>query len=161
MSVVLVLNCDYTPLNVTSQQRGFVLVHKGKAEVIKSDDNPISTSYETYVRPLIIRLLNYIQHRAKKLKINRQRIYRRDSHQCVYCGSKRDLTLDHVIPKSRGGSNGWENLVTSCARCNTKKADRTPEEAKMNMAHKPYIPSLIEENYMVKSMWDDFQRAFL
>jgi CRISPR/Cas system Type II protein with McrA/HNH and RuvC-like nuclease domain len=160
MSVVLVLNCDYTPLNLTTPQRGFVLVHKGKAEIIKSDDNPIMTGYNSYVRPLIIRLLNYITHHTKKLKINRHRIYRRDNYQCVYCGSKRELTLDHVIPKSKGGGNNWENLVTSCSKCNVKKADRTPEEAKMKMSHKPYVPTLIDENKIVKSMWNDYQKSF-
>jgi hypothetical protein len=88
MSNVLVLNYDYTPLNVTSIRRGFILVDKGKAEIIKSDDNPIVTGYKTFVRPLIIRLLNYIKHKTKIMRASRPRIYKRDNHQCVYCGSK-------------------------------------------------------------------------
>ena len=105
MSTVLVLNSDYTPLNVTSVQRGFVLVTKGKAEVLRSDENPIVTGYKTFIRPVIIRLLKYIRHRTRLNKPNRSRIYKRDGYECVYCGSKKNLTLDHVIPKSRGGSN--------------------------------------------------------
>ena len=120
MSTVLVLNSDYTPLNVTSVQRGFVLVTKGKAEVLRSDENPIVTGYKTFIRPVIIRLLKYIRHRTRLNKPNRSRIYKRDGYECVYCGSKKNLTLDHVIPKSRGGSNEWTNLVTSCFRCNLK-----------------------------------------
>jgi hypothetical protein len=116
---VLVLNYDYTPLNVTSYRRGFVLVDKGKAEIVKSDESPITTGYKTYVRPLIIRLLNYIRYHTRTLRANRNRIYRRDNYECVYCGSKRNLTLDHVIPKSRGGKNDWTNLVTSCQKCNS------------------------------------------
>ncbi len=100
-------------------------------------------------------------YKRTKIKVKMQRIYRRDNYQCVYCGSKKNLTLDHVIPKSRGGLNNWENLATSCAGCNTKKADRTPEEAKMSMSHKPYIPTLIEENINIKCMWEEFRRTFL
>lgn len=160
MSVVLVLNADYTPLNMTSFQRGFILVDKGKAEIVKSDVNPIVSGFKTYVRPLIIRLLNYIKYHTKTLKINRNRIYKRDNYQCVYCGSRKELTLDHVIPKSRGGQNDWTNLVTSCSKCNVKKADRTPEEAKMKMSHKPYIPTLIDENKTLRQLWDEYQKSF-
>ena len=161
MSGVLVLNYDYSPLNVTSIRRGFVLVDKGKAEVVKQDDNPIVTGYKTYVRPLIIRLLKYIRYHTRGLRANRNRIYRRDNHTCVYCGSTRNLTLDHVIPKSRGGKNEWTNLVTSCSKCNLKKADRTPDEARMKMKHQPFAPSLINENVTIQKIWNDFQKSFV
>jgi len=161
MSGVLVLNYDYSPLNVTSIRRGFVLVDKGKAEVVKQDDNPIVTGYKTYVRPLIIRLLKYIRYHTRGLRANRNRIYRRDNHTCVYCGSTRNLTLDHVIPKSRGGKNEWTNLVTSCSRCNLKKADRTPDEARMKMKHQPFAPSLVNENVTIQKIWNDFQKSFV
>jgi len=91
---VLVLNADYNPINVTSLQRGFNLVYKGKAEIVKSDASPIVSGYREYVRPLIIRLLNYIKYHARGLRANRNRIYKRDNHECVYCGSKKDLTLE-------------------------------------------------------------------
>lgn len=160
MTTVLVLNYDYTPLNVTSVHRGFVLVDKGKAEIVKSDDNPIVAGYKTYVRPLVIRLLKYIRHFTRTLRPNRNRIYKRDGHSCVYCGSSKNLTLDHVIPKSRGGTNDWTNLVTSCFKCNLKKADRTPEEARMVMRQKPYIPTLIGDVNMTK-IWEDFNNSFI
>ncbi len=108
MTNVLVLNYDYTPLNLTSTRRGFILIDKGKAEIIKSDDNPINTGYATYVRPLIIRLLSYI-----KILIGRtQRLIEAEYihetiYECIYCGSSKTLTLDHVLPKSRGGRNEW------------------------------------------------------
>ena len=124
MSTVLVLNSDYTPLNVTSVQRGFVLVTKGKAEVLRSDENPIVTGYKTFIRPVIIRLLKYIRHRTRLNKPNRSRIYKRDGYECVYCGSKKNLTLDHVIPKSRGGiMNGqtWLLVVQSVIEIRTTK----------------------------------------
>ena len=161
MSSVLVLNFDYTPLNVTTIKRGFVLVDKGKAEILKSDDNPIVGGYKTYVRPIIIRLLKYIKYHSRTLRANRNRIYKRDGHQCVYCGSNKNLTLDHVFPKSRGGKNEWTNLVTSCFKCNLKKADRTPEEAKMVMRQKPYAPTLVNENVTLSNVGNDFQKSFV
>ena len=161
MSHVLVLNYDYTPLNVTSVKRGFVLVDKGKAEIVKSDDSPIVAGFKTYVRPVIIRLLKYIKHFTRVLRANRNRIYKRDNYQCVYCGSSRILTLDHVIPKSRGGKNEWTNLVTSCQKCNLKKADRTPDEARMTMKHKPFAPTLVNENNTLSKIWNDYQKSFV
>lgn len=161
MAGVLVLNYDYTPLNVTSFRRGFVLVDKGKAEVIKQDENPIVSGYNNYVRPLIIRLLKYIRYQTKGLRANRNRIYKRDGNSCVYCGSNKNLTLDHVIPKSRGGKNEWTNLVTSCFRCNLKKGNKTPEEAGMNMKHQPYTPTLVGENISIQKVWNDYQKSFV
>jgi len=161
MSTVLVLNYDYTPLNITSIRRGFVLVDKGKAEVIKSDESPIITGYKTYVRPLIIRLLKYIRHHVRTLRASRPRIYKRDNYECVYCGSNKNLTLDHVIPKSRGGGNEWTNLVTSCFKCNLKKGSKTPEEAKMPMRHKPFTPTIVGENASVQKVWNEYQKSFV
>jgi hypothetical protein len=161
MSTVLVLNYDYTPLNITSTRRGFILVDKGKAEIIKSDDEPIIGGYNNYTRPLIIRLLSYIKFHARLIRVNRARIYKRDNHQCVYCDSKKQLTLDHVIPKSRGGGNEWTNLVTCCFNCNLKKGNRTPEEAKMTMRVKPFVPSLLNDNGLLNKLWNDYQNSFV
>ena len=142
MEQVLVLNYDYSPLNVTTIQRGFNLVYKGKAEIVKSDVKEIMSSTKKFVRPLIIRLLNYIKFHKRAYRANRTRIYKRDGYECVYCGSKKSLTLDHVIPKSKGGANTWENLVTSCFKCNLKKSARTPEEAKMKLFFIHWIKTL-------------------
>jgi 5-methylcytosine-specific restriction endonuclease McrA len=160
MSRVLVLNFDYTPLNVTSVQRGFVLVTKGKAEVVRSVENPIITGYNKYVRPVIIRLLKYIRHRTRLNKPNRNRIYKRDGYECVYCGSKKHLTLDHVLPKSRGGSNEWTNLVTCCSKCNRQKDNKTPEEAKMSMNKSAYEPPIMYDDVVLLNVWTEFQKSF-
>lgn len=160
MSKVLVLNFDYTPLNVTSLQRGFVLVDKGKAEIVKADENPIITSYKNYVRPIIIRLLKFINFRNRGFRVNRNRIFRRDNHECVYCGSKKDLTIDHVIPRSRGGRNTWTNLVACCQKCNLKKGDKTPEEARMHLKVKPYEPGYMAENSVIMEAWESLQNSF-
>lgn len=163
MDKVLVLNADYTPLNVTSLRRGFVLVIKGKAEILEKGMEPIITTVGDFVRPIIIRLLNYVKYHTRPLKINRKRIYKRDDNQCVYCGSKKHLTIDHVIPKSRGGDNTWKNLVTCCLSCNLKKGNKTPEEAGMKMKVKPYEPSIFSEivNPQVDNIWENFKKTFV
>jgi 5-methylcytosine-specific restriction endonuclease McrA len=162
MDKVLVLNADYTPINVTSQQRGFNLVYKGKAEVLKSSENPIYEGYENFVRPLIIRLLKYVKYKIRNIKVNRTRIFRRDNEECVYCGSTKQLTLDHVIPRSRGGSNSWDNLVTCCHNCNVRKSNKTPQEANMFMTKKPYEPSFFSDflNNSIEKIWKEYKTSF-
>ena len=159
MERVLVLNADYTPLNVTSLHRGFALVYKGKAEVIKSAETPILTDKTTYERPLIIRLFNYVRYVYRRLRVNRHRIYRRDGNKCVYCGTSKQLTIDHVIPKSKGGRNTWENLVTCCTKCNLKKGDKTPEQAGMKLNSKPFEPNILSEsmNPSLEKVWKELQ----
>jgi CRISPR/Cas system Type II protein with McrA/HNH and RuvC-like nuclease domain len=161
MQQVLVLNFDFTPLNVTSLQRGFILVIKGKAEIIEADANPIVTAYKEYVRPLIIRLLRYINYRGNSIRVNRQRVFKRDGHQCVYCGSQKELTIDHVQPRSRGGRNTWTNLVTCCSKCNHKKGNKTPEEANMKLRKKPYEPTFVNEHESLTGVWDKVKETFV
>ena len=121
------------------------------------------TTVGDFVRPIIIRLLSYVKYHSKPLKINRKRIYKRDNNQCVYCESKKHLTIDHVIPKSRGGNNTWKNLVTCCLSCNLKKGNKTPEEAGMRMVLKPYEPSIFSEivNPNVDGIWENFKKTFV
>lgn len=163
MDKVLVLNSDYTPLNVTSIRRGFILVIKGKAEVLRQDTQNIVTTVGEFVRPLIIRLLNYVRYKSKAVKLNRKRIFKRDNGECVYCGSKRHLTIDHIIPRSRGGKNTWTNLVTCCSNCNLKKGNRTPEESGMKMNYKTYEPNVFSSviSFDVEELWIDFQKSFV
>lgn len=148
---VLVLNADFQPLNVTSFQRGFNLVYKGKAEVVEADvsRDPIKSQGRIYKRPLVIRLIRYIYVPFKKVPLTRYNIYRRDDHKCGYCKSDRELTLDHVVPRSRGGKNTWTNLVTCCKKCNTKKDNKTPKEVGMTLKVKLYQPTYQQ---FIKSM---------
>jgi len=159
MNVVLVLNSDFTPHNVTTLRRGFVLVEKGKAEILKKGDDIITTS-GNFVRPLVIRLVNYVRYRARNLGVNRKRLFKRDRYQCGYCGSKNNLTIDHIIPKSKGGLNTWDNLVTSCFRCNSIKDNKTPSEAGMRLRIKPYTPTLFSRviDDTVESIWESFKK---
>jgi CRISPR/Cas system Type II protein with McrA/HNH and RuvC-like nuclease domain len=160
MQQVLVLNFDFTPLNVTSLQRGFILVNNGKAEIIEADSNPIVTTYKEYVRPLIIRLLRYINYRGNGMRVNRQKVFKRDEYQCVYCGSQKELTIDHVQPRSRGGRNTWTNLVTCCSKCNHKKGNKTPEEANMKLRRKPYEPTFVNEHESLTGVWEKVKETF-
>ena len=126
---VLVLNMDYSPINITTLQRGFKLVFKGKAEIVTHQDKkPIKTERKDFKRPTVIRLLRYIVLPFRKVSLNRQNIYRRDDHKCIYCGSKNNLTLDHVVPKCKNGTNTWKNLVTCCSSCNVKKGDKIVDD---------------------------------
>ena len=159
MQKVLVLNFDYSPLNVTSLKRGFTLVVNGKAEIIKSAENPISTFTKTYVRPLIIRLLKYINYRSGGIRVNRHRVFKRDNNECV-CGSKKELTIDHVLPRSKGGKNTWDNLVTCCSKCNLKKGNKTPEEARMPLKKRPYEPNFVDDASTLNDAWDNFKKTF-
>jgi len=162
MSNVLVLNADYSPLNITTLQRGFVLVDKGKAEIVKKGEKDIITTIGNFVRPVIIRLLDYIRYRPTNLKVNRKRIFKRDKSTCQYCGSKKHLTIDHVIPRSRGGENTWTNLVTCCSRCNVYKGNKTPKEANMKLINKPYEPSIFSSVLYddAGKIWEDFKKSF-
>lgn len=162
MEKVLVLNSDYTPINVTTLIRGFILVDKGKAEVLKSGETPIVSGHKEYLRPLVIRLLSYVRFRVKPLKINRQRIFKRDGFKCSYCGISKNLTIDHILPKSRGGGNTWLNLTTCCKNCNRVKDNKTPEEANMRLINKPFEPSLFSEviNPSISDIWEEFKKSF-
>lgn len=139
---ILILNADYTPINMASLKKGYNLIYKGKAEVLASEVNhPMNTDSCELERPVVIRLLKYVVLPYKKLNLSKVNILKRDNYTCVYCGSKKDLTLDHLIPKSKGGQNTWTNLVTACFPCNHKKGARTPEEAGMIVNSKPIVPT--------------------
>ena len=140
---VLVLNASYEPLNVCTVRRAHVLVWKGKAEVIESLPRLLHSATDTYVWPHVIRLVQYVRvPRAIQRKISRRALFARDNWRCVYCGTSGGrLTLDHVIPRSKGGGSVWENVVTSCAPCNLRKGDRLLEEAAMTLPAPPRPPA--------------------
>jgi 5-methylcytosine-specific restriction endonuclease McrA len=139
---VLVLNASYEPLNVCSVRRATVLVFKGKAEILESLEQPLVAASSTYPWPHVIRLVTYVRvPRAVKRKISRRALFARDGWKCVYCGNAHGrLTLDHVVPRSKGGDSVWENVVTSCAPCNLKKGNRAPEEIGMVLHKQPKAP---------------------
>src|SRR6202795_4289928 len=143
MQQVLVLNASYQPLNVTSVRRAHVLVFKGKAEVLEQLEQPLHSATDTYPWPHGITLVTYVRvPRAIQRKISRRALFARDNWRCVYCGTSGGrLTLDHVVPRSRGGDSVWENVVTSCAPCNMRKGNRLLHEVAMELRTPPTPPT--------------------
>ena len=141
---VLILNQDYSALTVCSVQRAFLLVFLRKAELIADvKDQSLRTVSTSYPMPSIIKLNGYVRLPYRGVLLNRQNIFKRDGNKCQYCGATNHLTLDHVMPRSRGGASSWDNLITACRNCNSKKGDFTPEEAGMLLKQKPYKPSFL------------------
>ncbi len=140
-SSVLVLNQNYEPLNVCNARRAIVMVFNGKAEVIELNGHVINTMAASYRTPSVIRLAHLIKRPRPRLKLSRKEVFTRDRYTCQYCGLQtKELTLDHVVPKSRGGVHSWENLVSACKACNHRKGGKNPEEARMRLMSKPGEP---------------------
>ncbi|MEO1067669.1 MAG: HNH endonuclease, partial [Cyanobacteria bacterium J06638_6] len=138
MGKVLVLNASYEPLNITSWRRAVVLIIKGKAERVEHNGKLV---YADFPLPTVIRLRHYVRVPYKDIPLTRRNLLQRDHHTCQYCGYSGDgLTLDHVLPRSRGGGDSWENMVAACVRCNVKKGSRTPREANMLLSSQPRKP---------------------
>ncbi len=137
----LVLNAGYEPLAVVSFKRALVLVMNQKATVIAADaENPVWGSTGAWDRPSVIILRNYVRvPSGRHVPVSRRGVLRRDNHRCAYCGSTAN-TIDHVLPRSRGGKDSWENLVACCLRCNNIKGDRTPSEMNWTLRSIPRPP---------------------
>ncbi|NTW52961.1 MAG: HNH endonuclease [Chlorobiaceae bacterium] len=144
-SKVLVLNASYEPLSICDAKHAVLLLFGGKAVIVASHpEQRIHTICENYPMPSIVRLTFFVRVQYRSAILNRKNLLRRDGFRCQYCGSRElPLTIDHLIPKSKGGEDSWENLVTACKPCNTLKGNRTPLEAGMSLRHKPSRPSQI------------------
>ncbi|CAN5492799.1 HNH endonuclease [soil metagenome] len=140
-SVVLLLNADYEPLNVCDLRRAFRLVFGSKAEVIQYDHTEVRTPREVLRAPSVIRLQYRISRPRPRVRLSRREVFVRDGHACQYCGHQGTrLTLDHVVPRHRGGVHSWDNLVAACGECNHHKGGRLPEEAGMRLRRRPAEP---------------------
>jgi 5-methylcytosine-specific restriction endonuclease McrA len=140
---VLILNGNYEPLAICSVQKAIILLFLDKAEMVSNAENKMVHSVTRAIPfPSVIRLSSYVRVPFKKVILSRKNILRRDGHKCQYCGaSSISLTVDHVIPKSRGGEDSWENLVSACIRCNNRKGSQTPDEAEMPLMKRPIRPN--------------------
>lgn len=139
---VLVLNRDYSAVTICSVKRAVILLHLRKVELVEAiGDRYIRTTSERHPWPSIIRLNLYIRVPYRRIMLTRKNVIRRDGFRCQYCSSRDRLTIDHVVPKSRGGKDTWENLVAACVPCNNRKGNRTPAEARMNLTRQPFRPS--------------------
>ncbi|MCY3507321.1 MAG: HNH endonuclease [Chloroflexi bacterium] len=140
-SLALVLNQNYEPLNVCNVRRALVLVLRGKAEVIETAKGAIHSANRHFALPSVIRMVYYVRRPRPKLRLSRREVFARDGWACAYCGrASKDLTLDHVVPRYRGGTHSWDNLVSACKPCNHRKAGRTPAEARMRLRTRPAEP---------------------
>jgi 5-methylcytosine-specific restriction endonuclease McrA len=140
---VLVLNASFEPINVCTVRRAAVLLLKSRAELLEHSDEELHSELLAFPRPLVIRLIAYVRipRDVHRRKITRKAVLARDAWTCQYCGSKRSgLTVDHVIPRSRGGESVWENIVAACAPCNRRKGNRLPVEIEMHPSSTPKAP---------------------
>lgn len=136
----LVLNAGYEPLAVVSYKRAIVLVLNEKASVVAADETqPVRSSTMSWPRPSVILLRNYVRIPGRNVPVSRRGVLRRDLQRCAYCAGPA-TTIDHVLPRSRGGTDSWENLVACCLRCNNAKGDRTPAEMGWSMRVRPKAP---------------------
>ena len=137
----LVLNAGYEPLAVVSFKRALVLVMGGKAVVVENDDgNPVFSASGQWDRPSVILLQRYVRiPSGRAIPVSRRGVLRRDNQRCGYCSSSA-TTIDHVMPRSRGGMDSWENLVACCLSCNNTKGDRTPSEMGWSLRVTPRPP---------------------
>lgn len=135
---VLVLNASLEPLHVCDWRRAVVLLLKDKAELVANHSKMLCGNIPM---PKVIRLRRYVRVPYAPPAVNRHNVLHRDDHTCQYCGARgRRLTVDHVVPRSRGGSSAWTNVVACCNRCNEYKGDRTPEQAGLTLRRQPYRP---------------------
>ncbi len=139
---VLVLNQSYEPLTICHAKRAITLIFLGKAEIIEKEDEVIVRSVSTSIPlPSVLRLNYYVKIQRRDVPLTKANIMRRDNYTCQYCGKqKQRMTIDHVIPKEKGGKDTWENLVCACEECNAKKGNRTPAQAGMKLLKKPKKP---------------------
>jgi len=143
---VVLLNADYTFLNIVSWKKAITLLVKEKVEVLKYSEKVINTCDQSLQLPKILKMVYIIKQIWKNtVPFTKKNVFIRDGHRCVYCDSPRELTLDHVIPSSKGGKTTFENCVACCRTCNVKKKrDRTPEEAGMPLRKRPYRPTIVQ-----------------
>lgn len=140
-SPVLVLNQNYQPLNVCTVRRAFVLMGRGKAELVANGLGFIHSIKQAFPAPSVIRLFYMVKRPVMRRRLSRQAVFYRDGFTCQYCGKQtKQLTLDHIIPRSRNGPHVWENVVSACIPCNHTKAGLTPKEARMRLSRKPTSP---------------------
>ena len=166
---VILLNADYSFLDTVSWRKAMKLIIKEKVEVVKETARKIADFYI----PKVIKLIKFVRIVYKReVPFSKRNVFTRDNYTCQYCGKQykrgsKAPTLDHIIPKSHGGKNTWENCVTSCKECNTLKRDRTPSEAKMYLLKRPNKPTINEfmqlklKSHGIQKVLDDLYQSMV
>ena len=141
---VLVLNQSYEPIMVIGAKRAIILILSEKVDALENYRELIHAAYLTLPLPSVIRLKQYARIRRKDIVLSRKNILKRDNHTCQYCGIRSvPMTIDHIIPRQRGGEDSWYNLVAACVICNTRKGNRTPSESQMKLTKRTRKPTMI------------------
>lgn len=158
---VLVLNASFEPLSLVSIRRAVVLLMREKAELVEATQQIVRSASRIMPVPLVIRLVKYVRLPHRRVPATRSAVMLRDGHTCQYCGvvpGRNQLTVDHVLPRSRGGSHDWTNLVTACKHCNQKKGSHLPEEAQMDLRRRPFEPTYVSlvllSNPLAAARWE-------
>lgn len=162
---VLLLNASFEPLRTISFQRAISLIVEKRAEMVAAVEGKLVRSPSTtFPWPSVVRLIEYVKVPFRKTRIpaTRKNILARDGYECCFCTKRKADSVDHILPKSRGGEHSWTNLVAACRKCNSIKGDRTPQEAGMKMRFQPFIPQ--SEKWMLVGLnrnadWSDFLPA--
>jgi 5-methylcytosine-specific restriction endonuclease McrA len=144
-TTTLLLNACGEPAEVITWERALVLVYLGKAELLEAYEATVRSVSATWPMPAVVRLRRYVRRPRAVVRFSRANVFRRDEFACQYCGARPGtsrLTFDHVVPRAKGGRTEWTNIVTACVRCNARKADRTPAEARMPLRRNPTPPTL-------------------
>lgn len=157
---VLVLNATYEPINLCNVKRAIILVFKGTAVVLEKNHHKLSSAKKSFDVPSVIRLSKYIQIPFKKVELTRKNILIRDKNTCQYCGDifpALELTIDHIIPKAKGGQTRWDNVVACCKVCNNKKGKMSSWEAGMPLIKKPSVPNYIYFLHIIRYFGNNHQ----
>lgn len=141
----LLLNSSYEPMKIVSWQKALILWFQGKVEIVEHHSVFARSVYHSFQVPSVIRLKTYVRPRSYgAVRFCRENVYIRDNFTCQYCGEKfspKHLTLDHIVPASKDGPKSWTNVVAACRSCNQRKANRTPEVARMPLLSQPAVPT--------------------
>ncbi len=167
MEGVLLLNSSFEPLGVISWKKAVCLFFSGKAEVIEEYERQIRSVSVIINAPAVVRLLKYVRLGRRKPPLSRTNILARDKLICQYCSlelSSKEATIDHIIPRSRGGDGSWKNLVCCCKKCNIKKGSKTLREANMQLIKAPFVPDWLpvlqlKFNGKLPILWKGFIRS--
>ncbi len=160
-SPVLILNQNYQPLNICTARRAVVLLGNGKAEMLVNGRGDVRTVSRSFPLPSVIRLIYMVKRPMVTRRLSRRAVFYRDAFTCQYCGTEtKNLTLDHIKPRSQKGPHVWENVVSACIPCNHRKAGRTPRQANMKLLRVPRAmkpnPYYLFHHRQILDEWREF-----
>ncbi|MCB0834292.1 MAG: HNH endonuclease [Bacteroidetes bacterium] len=160
---VLVLNQNYEPMTICHVRKALILIFLEKAEIIEIvEGKAIRSVSHAFPWPSIVRLGSFVHRKNRGIMLSKKNILKRDGYQCQYCGTKsHTLTVDHIIPKVRGGKDTWENLITACIHCNNRKGDRTPDEVRLTLLSSPRKPHHLSFIQKHAGIQDDRWKPYL